>query len=122
MSATEDPNIPIPAETPPPPAAASSVGDLVNQMRLQVVGVGLAFLILSLAFNFYVFRHNSKLRMQRDAMQQRSQDLQEAEKRFMPVVNDLAGYTVQQPQLRVLFERNGLHLGANTNQPAASPR
>jgi hypothetical protein len=120
MSATENPNQPIDQSSSLP--AGGDLAGLINQMRLQVVGVGLAFLILSLAFNAYVYKQNRNLRMTRDAHNQQIQQMQELEKRVLPAVNDLAGYTVQRPQLRVLFERNGLQLGAGTNQAAAPKR
>ncbi len=119
MCAAQNPNTPAPV---PAASAGFDLAGMINQMRLQVVGVGLAFLILSLAFDFYVYRHNSKLSMQRNALNQQLQTLQDGEKRFLPAINDLAGYTVQRPQLRVLFERSGLQLAAGTNQPGQPPK
>jgi len=105
-----EPTTSVPSET--GELIAARVEPALAQIRLQVVGVGVAFLVLSLSFSAFVLKQNRSLVRLVDSRQQQIQKITEAQQRWIPALNELAGYSLQRPDLKAIFTRYGIQIGA----------
>ena len=95
--------------------------DLVQavwQLRVLVAGLCAGVLVLSLAFNAYVWKQNRNLESVIRSRQQQGQAMEARINELGRVVNEFAEYSINKPELAAIFTHNGLQLKP---APATSP-
>jgi hypothetical protein len=106
-------------ETPAP--ATMDLAQAVWQLRMLVCGLGAALLVLSLAFNLFVWKQNRNIKAAAQARIQQLSMLDTRVKQLSRVANDLGNYGVNKPELMAIFTKYGLQLKAadpaTTNHP-----
>jgi hypothetical protein len=108
--------------TPPPSSSASQGMDLVQavwQLRSLVCGVGAALLILSVAFNLFVWKQNRNITAITQGRLQQVTLLDARVKQLTRVVSDLGNYSTDKPELMAIFGKYGLEL--RPTAPALKP-
>ena len=109
-----------PTSTPSTPPAPLDLAQAVWQLRALVCGLGVMVLVLSLAFNLYIWKQNRNLEASANG---RKMQLMQAEGRLdemTRVANDMAAYSMGKPELVAIFSRFGMELKQTTPEPAAS--
>ncbi len=94
----------------PVPSAAP---DELFRMRVQVVGLGISFLILSLSFSAFVLKQNRVLKANVDARADQVKKIAEFVKQWTPTMNELAGYSLNNSEGSAIFARYGLQISQN---------
>ena len=97
------------ATTSPTPEPLDSMA-AIWQLRTLVCGLGLAILVLSAAFNAFVFKQNRNISAVADA---RKRQLAQAENRLNAlarVASELATYSKGKPELVAIFTRHGMEV------------
>ena len=85
-------------------------GEAIMQLRSLVCGLGAMLLVLSLAFNVFIWKQNRNIQMAEDG---RKQMLAQADARVRDltrIANDLASYSSGKPELVAIFSRYGMEL------------
>jgi len=93
--------------------------DLVQavwQLRILVCGCGAALLVLSLAFNVFVWKQNRNITAMTRARLNQATQLDTRVKQLTTVANDLGNYSAGKPELVAIFSKYGVQL-----KPAATP-
>jgi hypothetical protein len=95
------------------------VAQAVWQLRTLVCGLGAALLILSLAFNVFIWKQNRNINAVAQIRLQQLTLLDARVKQMSRVANDLGNYSADKPELLAIFTRYGLQLKASA--PAKQP-
>ena len=105
------------ASTPPAPL---DMVQAVWQLRALVCGLGAVLLVLSVAFNVFVWKQNRNISASANG---RRQQLMQAEGRLdemTRIVKDMASYSMGKPELVAIFSQFGMELKQAPVGPAAS--
>lgn len=86
--------------------------DPVSQIRFQLACLAVALVVLSLAFSVFVMKQNRNISFAIRVCEQQTQQTTELLKRWQPVLNELAGYSLNNAQLSAIFSRYGLQINA----------
>ncbi|MDW8344993.1 MAG: hypothetical protein RMM51_10950 [Verrucomicrobiae bacterium] len=115
---------PSPAQPPgdelvtPTPASAAEPDGAIQQMQFQLACLAIGTLLLSLTFSAFVLKQNRNIGFAIRVREQQIQQTSEALKKWTPVLNELAGYSLNNPELSAIFTRYGLQI--NTPPPTGS--
>jgi len=98
----------------------------VWQLRIIVCVLGAAVLAVSLLFNAFVWKQNRDIRSRTKTAAQ-LRELQARQQQLVLTINDLAQYSVGNPELVAVFKRYGIDVQAPTGStatstPAAGPK
>jgi type II secretory pathway component PulM len=110
---------PTTTETPAP--ATLDLTQAVWQLRLLVCGLGAALLVLSLAFNLFVWKQNRNINAAAQARLQQLSMLDTRVKQLARVANDLGSYAAEKPELVAIFTKYGLQLKPAAPSTATQP-
>ena len=108
--------------SPSPASPAPQEMDLVQavwQLRTLVCGVGVALVILSMAFNLFVWKQNRNIMAITQARQQQVAFLDARVRQLSKIVNDLGNYSEGKPELMAIFGKHNLEL--KPTAPASNP-
>src|SRR5256885_13077430 len=106
------------------PAAPASGPDLTQavwQLRATVCGLAAMVLVLSVAFNLFVWKQNRNLVAMANGRKRQISQLDGRVKNLSKMVGDLALYSEGHPELLGVFSRYGIELRHGTNAPSAKP-
>jgi hypothetical protein len=105
------------------PDQPMDVAAAVGQLRMLVCGLGAGLILVSLALSAFVLKQNRDLAAVTNNRQRQIAQLQATEKPMMYLLNELAKYSVNKPELTAIFTRHGLRYSANSaaGQPSAAP-
>ena len=103
----------------PSSSGGFDLAQAVWQLRILVCGLGAALVILSLAFNLFVWKQNRNITAAAQGRWSQAAALDARVKQLMRVANDLGNYSAGKPELVGIFSRYGLELKAAA--PAAVP-
>jgi hypothetical protein len=111
--------------TPPAPAPSApeplDVGQAVWQLRILVCGLGAALLVLSLAFNVFVWKQNRNINAVAMGRKSQAAQLEMRVKQLTLVANDLGNYSAGRPELTAIFAKYGVQLKPIPTTPATQP-
>lgn len=93
----------------------------LRQMRGQVVGLGTAVLVVSLAFGVFVWKQNKALAAENNLNAQRIEQFRSTQSQWMPALNELASYSVANPELKAIFAKYGVQVGPAQPAPGQAP-
>jgi hypothetical protein len=91
----------------------------VWQLRMLVCGLGAALLVVSMAFNLFVWKQNRNINAVAQARLQQLSVMDARVKQLSKVANDLGSYGSDKPELVAIFTKYGLQL--KPSAPAAQP-
>jgi hypothetical protein len=96
----------------------------VGQLRVLVCGLGAGLLIVSVALTAFVFKENRDLAATTVARQRQISELQPSVQSLGYVVDQLARYSFNKPELAAIFTRHGVRLnaGSQDGQPTSPLR
>ena len=97
-----------PSESPAP--GPLDLTQAVWQLRLLVCGFGAALLVLSLAFNMFVWKQNRNITAVTQSRLNQAVQLDARVKQLTIVANDLGNYSAGKPELVAIFSRYGVQL------------
>jgi hypothetical protein len=104
----------------PSPEAPVDVTRAMWQLRAVACGLGAAVLVLSLTFNVFVWKQNRNITWQTSARLSRLTPLRASQQRLEAALNELARYSVSNPDLMAVFKRHGAEISATpTGTPSA---
>ena len=106
-------------ETPAPSPGPLDLTEAVWQLRVLVCGLGAALLILSVAFNLFVWKQNRNINAMSQVRVQQVGLMETRVKQLSQVANDLANYSEGKPELLAIFTKYGLEL--KSTPPAKQP-
>jgi uncharacterized protein HemX len=93
------------------------VKQALGQLRMLCCGLGLGLLMVSLALSTFIWKQNRNITAETNArikqttqVQQQADQIQNGQQRFRPIVEELARYSVGNPELMEVFKRSGLNL------------
>ncbi len=98
--------------------------DLVQamwQLRVLVCGLGAMLLVLSLAFNLFVWKQNRNIVSMLNRRSGQISQLETRVKVLSGLTQEFATYSAGRPELIAIFNRHGLELKPGTNAPSAQP-
>jgi hypothetical protein len=95
------------------------VSTAVGQLRVLVCGLGAGLLIVSAALTIFVFKENRDLTATTAARQRQMAELQTSTQSLGYVVDQLAKYSMDKPELAAIFTRHGVRL--NPESMAGQP-
>lgn len=101
---------PMPARADEPQSSGADTASAVGQLRALVCGLGVGLLVLSLAFNAFVYKQNRNLLGAIHVRKQQTAQMQAAHQRMVLVVNELAKYSRGKPELTAVFNRHGIDI------------
>lgn len=101
--------------------ATLDLAQAVWQLRMLVCGLGAALLVLSLAFNLFVWKQNRNINAAAQSRLQQLSTLDTRVKQLAKVANDLGSYGVDKPELVAIFTKYGLQLKSTDTTPASKP-
>ena len=107
-----------------PPETPLDVTRAVWQLRAVACGLGAAVLVLSLAFNGFVWKQIINVTALTNNRLNQLTPLRTSQQRLEGVINELASYSVGKPELMAVFKRHGAEIsGSSTGvlPAAASP-
>ena len=90
-------------------------------MRAVVCGLGAIVLMLSVAFNVFVWKQNRNLVAMANNRKKQFSQLDGRVKEMAKMVGELALYSEGHPELLGIFKRYGIELRRETNAPSAKP-
>lgn len=96
-----------------PAASAPREFDIIQavwQLRLLVLGLGAALLVLSLAFNLFVWKQNRQNNGVAQARLLQLTALDVRVKQMARIANDLGSYSADKPELVAIFTKYGLQI------------
>ena len=108
-----------PSAPPSPALEPLDMAQAVWQLRLLVCGLGAALLVLSLAFNVFVWKQNRNIRAVTNGRLNQAVQLDARVKQLTIVANDLGNYSDGKPELVAIFSKYGVQL--KPAPPAAQP-
>ena len=88
-----------------------------SQWRILLV-ISTACLIASLSFNVFIFKQNRTLMQQRQQQTLQLQQVQQADAIIRSIVQDVANFSVQYPEVRGILSKYGINVNV---QPAPHP-
>ena len=103
----------------PPETEVVDVDEALHPMRVQIVGLGAAFIVVSLAFSAFVYKQSNGIQASVQDRNAKIEQMRRAEQQMLPVLNELAGYSVNKADLMAIFGRYGLQIGQQP--PAGTP-
>lgn len=89
----------------------------VWQLRALVCGLGAMVLVLSLAFNLFVWKQNRNVTIMAHSRQQQLTQLQARGQDLTAFANELANYSNGRPELMGIFARYGIEVRAKSLPP-----
>ena len=101
---------------PSPETEVVDVDEALYPLRLQLVGLAAACLLLSLAFSALVYKQSKSVQATLSDRNTRIEQLRRTEQEIGPLLNQLASYSVNKPELMAIFSRYGLPV--STTNPA----
>ena len=110
------------ASTPSPSSSVPQGMDLVQavwQLRSLVCGVGAALLVLSVAFNLFVWKQNRNITAITQGRLQQLTVLDARVKQLLGVASDLRNYSADRPELMAIFGKYGVE--PKPTAPASKP-
>jgi hypothetical protein len=110
---------PVPSASAPPSTQLDAAAAL-HELRILVLGLGVALLVVSLAFNAFVYKQNRNMAGEASARKQQAAQLRAWQQRAFPTLNALAQYSASHPELTEIFKRHGIQLtksGTQGQQP-----
>jgi hypothetical protein len=93
--------------------AANPTGDAtatMAQLQAAVCGLGAMVLVLSLAFNIFVWKQNRNISAMTNGRAAQLAQLQTNVKKLTGVATELANYSEGRPELMAIFKRYGIDL------------
>lgn len=108
------------AGTPATPASepTPNPSDILGPVRLPLASVAVGVVLISLAFSAFVLKQNRNISFAMRVRDQQIQQIGDALKKWTPVLNELAGYSLNNPELSSIFARHGLQI----SPPASSTK
>jgi hypothetical protein len=94
-----------PASTPP-----LDTTQALWQLRAIVCGLGAMVILLSLSFNLFVWKQNRNITALTNNRRGQLAQLQANQQRIISVVNDLAKYSADKPELNAIFKKHGVEI------------
>jgi len=108
----------------PGPEPPLDMAQAVWQLRMLICWLGLAVLVLSVAFDGFVWKQNRDLASETGFRKQQAAQLQSGQQRLKGAVEELARYSYGNPELTAIFERFGFRITippASNAPPASVP-
>ena len=103
------------------PARPQGAGGALAQLRGAVAVLGGGLLVVSLALNVFVFKQNRNLT--EDTLNRRNQiaQMETMQQRVLPLMNELAKYSLGKPELTAIFARFGIDIAASSATNTTAP-
>lgn len=127
MTTPEDANPVQPAQQPTESHAPGQKPPLdltraVWQLRMLICWLGLALLVLSVAFDGFVWKQNRNLAAETSFRREQTKQIQAGQQRMQGAIEELARYSSSNPEMTAIFERFGfrIKLPPATNAPPSS--
>ncbi len=119
MSDSTSSNQSLPSSEPSP--GSLDLVQAVWQLRILVCGLGAMLLVLSLAFNLFVWKQNRNIVSMTNRRLGQISQLETRVKVLAGLTQELATYSAGRPELIGIFNRHGLELKPATNVPSVQP-
>ena len=84
------------------------ITEAIDQLRALVCGLGIALLIVSLAFTAFVYKQNRDLAAAKTLHENQLARLQDNERSVNSLLDSLVKYSTGKPELMALLARHGL--------------
>ena len=108
---TNSVNEPSASATPPAsPPEPLDVTRAVWQLRVLACWLGLGLLIVSLVLNAFIWKQNRNLVADTAFRNQQAMQVEKTQQRLSPLLEELAGYSLGNPELIAVFKRFGLDI------------
>ena len=109
-----------PEQTNPETTVVTEPGEAIAQLRVLVCGLGAAVLVLSLAFDVFVFKQNRNLQGEARNRSQQANQIGSLQERWASALNDLAHYSTDKPELTGIFKKYGIEITSPTSETLPS--
>jgi len=109
-----------PEQVKPEPTAGMEPSEAVAQLRALVCGLGAAVLVLSLAFDLFVWKQNRNLQADSGSRIRQANQIASTQGRWASALNDLAHYSADKPELVEVFRKYGIEITAPPPPTTAS--